>query len=323
MNNDNSKAIMILCSQLGASDEIKPYTTSQWSKLADQLMEIGAEPKELLNFNRADCKTILSYDEEQTDRFLRLLDRSASLSFQISDYENSGISIITRADREYPIFLKRRLKKLCPPLFYCAGDPTLFRHYCIGFAGSRNVDSEDIEFTVTMAQKAIENQYAIVSGGAKGIDSTATAAALQNNGQVIEYLSDSLLKKLKDRHTIQSIQDGFLLLASAFNPDTGFNVGNAMARNKYVYAQSESTIVVKADLNKGGTWSGADEGIKKKWCPVLCRKKETYPGNMELIKKGAIPIDTNWDGMACKLEEKQEPIPVQSSLFGIEDKSEE
>ena len=79
------------------------------------------------------------------------------------------------------------------------------------------------------------------------------------------------------------------------NPDSGFSVGNAMSRNKYIYAHSEAAVIIKSDSGKGGTWTGATENIKHGWTKLFCRDKD-YPGNIELIRMGAIPINEDWDG---------------------------
>jgi predicted Rossmann fold nucleotide-binding protein DprA/Smf involved in DNA uptake len=60
-------------------------------------------------------------------------------------------------------------------------------------------------------------------------------------------------------------------------------------RNRYIYAQSSGTVVIRSDRGKGGTWAGATEDLKKRWCPVFCRDYN-YPGNKELIRLGAIPV---------------------------------
>lgn len=111
----------------------------------------------------------------------------------------------------------------------------------------------------------------------------------------VEYLSDSLLKKLKNSDVIKNIQKGALLLLSVAKPDAGFHTGMAMMRNRYIYAQSSGTVVVRSDLNKGGTWAGASENLKNSWSPTLCWN-HPYPGNQALIEKGAIPIGDDWDG---------------------------
>jgi predicted Rossmann fold nucleotide-binding protein DprA/Smf involved in DNA uptake len=89
-----------------------------------------------------------------------------------------------------------------------------------------------------------------------------------------------------------------------------------MMRNKYIYASSLGTVVVKSDLNKGGTWAGATDNLKMNWTKEFCWNNYLYKGNMELIKNGAIEIDENWD---CEFEVLQKKITTkpseQMSLF--------
>ena len=98
-----------------------------------------------------------------------------------------------------------------------------------------------------------------------------------------------------------------MLVLSLAKPDAGFNVGFAMARNKFIYINSVGTVAVKSDYKKGGTWAGAAEAIKKGYCPVLCRDRKGYRGNEELIKLGAVPIDDTWDGNALAFSVQKKP----------------
>ncbi len=305
---DNSKAIAVFCSALAAGDGIKPLEPRKWSEIALKLMEQNREPADLLDCTKQDFVSGLGVPEEQAEQMERLLGRSAALAFEISKYENAGIEIITRADKTYPLKLKKRLGNRCPPLFYCAGNLNLLNCPVIGFVGSRDIGYEDEEFTRKIIHTVAQNRFGIVSGGAKGIDSVSADEAQNLGLPVIEYVSDSMLRKLRDSKTLTTVQNGNMLILSEVKPDAGFYTGMAMARNKYIYAQSEATVVVRSDLNKGGTWSGATECLKKKWVPVFCREKEDYPGNMALIEKGAIPIDESWDGFIPRQEEKNAPV---------------
>jgi predicted Rossmann fold nucleotide-binding protein DprA/Smf involved in DNA uptake len=82
---------------------------------------------------------------------------------------------------------------------------------------------------------------------------------------------------------------GDLLLATPFNPEAGFNVGNAMSRNRYVYCLADGVIIVSSTADKGGTWNGAPEGLKNAWVPLWV-KPSTVPGsgNSELVRRGAL-----------------------------------
>ena len=99
-------------------------------------------------------------------------------------------------------------------------------------------------------------------------------------------------------------------------PTDGFDVGIAMYRNRFIYAQSVGTVVVRSDNGKGGTWAGATDNLKKGYCPVFCRDCD-YSGNKELIKRSAIPTGDDWDGkIAIPNESGSGPgTVIQISLF--------
>ena len=315
--NDRSTAIAVLCSHLCAGEGVSPLEPREYSSFAALLRSKRIDPENILHFTKQDFMQSLDMTEDQADRYLRLIDRSASLSFEISKYESMGITVLTRADSAYPKKLKEKLGNACPPLFYAAGDPAIAVRPAIGFVGSRSIGDSDILFVQSAAQKVLKKGYALVSGGAKGCDSIAEETALEAGGDAIAYLSDSMLRKLRNVKTLQAVQQGKLLLLSVVKPDAGFNTGVAMMRNKYIYAQSEATVIVKSDYNKGGTWNGATENLRNHWALTLCRNHLSYPGNKALIEKGAIPVDDDWDGgLQTFTEREQQDSAQQLSLFG-------
>ena len=320
--NDRAMAIAILCSHLCIGAGVEPLEPKEYSSFAGLLASKKINPEDLLGFDRLEFLTKLEVSEEQADRLVRLMERSASLSFEISRYESMGISIVTRADTEYPKKLKKKLRNSCPPLFYTAGDLSVLDRPAIGFVGSRTVNDDDTAFTRNTVRKTLSQGFAVVSGGAKGCDMIAEEEALSSGGNAIAFLSDSMLRKLKNNRTIQAVQQGKLTLLSVVKPDAGFQTGVAMMRNKYIYAQSEAAVVIKADYNKGGTWSGATENLRNRWSFTLCRNKLTYPGNKALIEKGAYPIDETWDGDIRRYtEETRQEGTEQISLFDDDDRT--
>lgn len=314
----DSNAILTLCSHICAGEGVQPLEPKEYGELAQSLQGAGKTPKDLFDFSADDFRSVLGCDAEQTARLSRLLDRSASLSFELGQYRNMGIETVTRADAGYPKALKRKLSNGCPPIFYYAGDLSLTERKLVGYVGARTVEPEDVDFTVRAVRKTTALGCGVVSGGAKGVDTVAGTEALLRGGICVEYLCDSMLKKLSKSDVIRNIQQGRLLLLSVAKPDAGFNVGMAMMRNRFIYAQSIATVVIRSDLNKGGTWTGATDCLKHNWCPTLCRN-HPYPGNQALIKTGAIPIDDNWDGCIPEQITKSPPSETyeQTSLFGI------
>jgi hypothetical protein len=77
-------------------------------------------------------------------------------------------------------------------------------------------------------------------------------------------------------------------LISRYDPASGFHVGNAMARNKDIYALSDAALVVATAKGTGGTWAGAVESLKKSIAPVFVKLEDPVPdGNLALLTEGA------------------------------------
>ena len=292
--NNNRDIIITLCSYLCVGTDVKPYTNKEWATISSLLLENNKQPYDLLNFTNDDFVKILKFDFEEIERIKRLFARSASLAFEIEKLNNKGINLITRADKEYPKILKKKLSYKCPPIFYYAGNLEILNQKFIGFVGSRTISDSDIMFTESAVKHFIEEGYSIVSGGAKGVDSVSTKCAIDNGSYAVEFLADSLIKKIKDVNVVNAIQNNKLLLLSATIPSTGFDVGTAMQRNKFIYCLSEKTIVVKSDYNKGGTWAGAKEAINNAFTNVCCWNNNEYTGNQHLIELGADIIDNDF-----------------------------
>ena len=314
--NINSEVIVGLCSFLCLSESVKPYESSEWSNLAEKLLANNMQPLDLLNLSDDDYKQKLLLESAEIMRIKRLFDRMGSLSFAINKFEDMGIKIVTRADKTYPIKIKKMLQKTSPPLFYYTGDIEIANDDLIGFVGSRKIDAVDIAVTERLVKSVTNNGFSIVSGGAKGVDETSTEHALSNGKAAVEILSDSLVKRIKNPLVNRAIREGRLVVISAAKPDAPFNVGMAMARNKYIYAASKATIVIRSEYNKGGTWAGATEALRQKYAEVYCWKNDSYQGNTALIQKGAKPIGDIWDGSGIQeVRKEQQEQRQQITLF--------
>ncbi len=77
------------------------------------------------------------------------------------------------------------------------------------------------------------------------------------------------------------------MLVSAYDPDAPFSVGSAMGRNKYIYALADWTLVVSTGLGAGGTWAGAQEGLKRGRHVFVRVEADVPTGNHKLMELGA------------------------------------
>lgn len=238
-----------------------------------------------------------------------LLKRSASVSFAIQELHQRGLRITTFLDEDFPERLTLRLGSFCPPVLYTCGNAALKNRRTVGYVGARAIEEQDARWTEARIKKNISDGYGVVTGGAKGIDSVALACAINNGSFAVVFLPDNIGLKIRDAYVQKSLLNGSLLLYSHVSPfakkTKNSFVAAAMERNKFIYAQSVATVVVRSDLNKGGTWAGATESLKHKWARTYAWDNKQYPGNQKLIALGALPLSD--DGKPVAREEK---LPV-------------
>jgi len=160
----------------------------------------------------------------------------------------------------------------------------------LAIIGSRDATPGALDFTRDIASQCAREHIGVVSGGARGVDAAAMQGATESGGYTIGVLANDLLKASVNRQNRMGLQEGRLVLVSPFYPEAGFNAGNAMARNKYIYALADRALVIDSALGSGGTWEGALETLRQKWVPLYVRTPGHGPGNMALVEKGGIPF---------------------------------
>jgi predicted Rossmann fold nucleotide-binding protein DprA/Smf involved in DNA uptake len=173
-----------------------------------------------------------------------------------------------------------------------AGDPVLLQGGGLAIVGSRDVDETGQTFAGDVAAWCARGGMPVISGGARGVDQIAMASAMGAGGIVIGVLADTLLRRSVTREARNALADGRLLLLSPYHPEAGFTVGNAMGRNKLIYALADYGLVVSAEHKKGGTWEGAVEELKRTpGRPVFIRMTGSVPvGNRKLLELGGVPF---------------------------------
>lgn len=289
----NTQAILLLTAPLIAGrSELSSYllTPGEYKRLTRFLLDKQRQPADLL---ASDARELLGECQQliDSDRLKRLLARGFLLSQAVERWQTRAIWVVSRADTEYPRRLKARLKDDAPPVLYGCGEAAILDTGGLAVVGSRNVDDTLLEYTEGIGRLTAKARRTLVSGGARGIDQAAMRGALETGGKVAGVLADSLERAAMNREHRNFLMDGQLVLVSPYDPVAGFNVGNAMQRNKLIYALADAALVVSSDCEKGGTWAGAVEQLEKlRLVPVYVRSNgETGKGLDALRRKGALP----------------------------------
>ncbi|WP_437887425.1 DNA-processing protein DprA [Phytobacter sp. V91] len=284
-----AQATLLLTSYFSQAsrDDVKPLSNTEWGRFARWLKEQSVTPADLLT---TDVPSLLQTWQDphiSTERVIALLNRGHSLALATEKWQRAGLWLVTRADPEYPWRLKQRLKTGAPPVLFGCGNKNLLNMSGLAVVGSRNASDPDLQFTSLVGAKAASEKLAIVSGGARGVDEAAMLGAMQGNGAVIGIMADSLLTAATSAKWRHGLMNGNLVLISPFYPEAGFSVGNAMARNKYIYCLAESALVIHSGT-KGGTLNGAEENLKNGWVPLWVKPTDdSNAANAHLVAKGA------------------------------------
>lgn len=311
----NTQAILLLTAPLlaGRSERSSDaLTPGEYKRFARFLGEEGWQPADLL---ASDAEGLLKQCEQLVDgdRLARLLARGFLLSQAVEHWQTRAIWVLSHADPEYPQRLKERLREDAPPILYGCGDASVLETGGLAVVGSRQADDALLDFTDRVGRLTARAKQTLVSGGARGVDQAAMRGALEAGGVVTGVLANGLEQAALQSENRGVLMDGRLILFSPYDPAAGFNVGHAMQRNKLIYALADAALVVNSDFEKGGTWAGAVEQLKKlRFVPVYVRSDgEDSKGLKALRRKGAF----RWPNPKTS-EELAEALAIEFSQDG-------
>lgn len=234
-------------------------------------------------------------DEKQVSDLRQAKSELASNAFLAESYFSQGFEIIPITSPEYSKTLKANLKTAhAPAVLYVKGNKKIIEEKSIAIVGSRDASETALKFTDNIAKLASKEFKVVVSGFAKGVDKQALDSAINYKGQSVIVLPQGIMTFNSGfKNYYKQIIDGDVLVLSTFFPKAPWKAELAMARNPIIYGLADE-IYVAESAEKGGTWSGVVDGLRK-GRKIYVRKPEPNEKNANnlLIQKGAIPVDFN------------------------------
>lgn len=275
--NAREQGFLLLTSHLG-DPERKVLTQAQLRSLFLRVRaaDMPKQDRELT------CEDVigLGYDREMAARILELLSKQEQLDWYLKQAAKAGCIPVSRISAQYPFILRKKLGVDCPGCLWMKGDPALLQKPAISLVGSRALRAENAAFAREVGRQAARQGYVLISGNAKGADQTAQNACLEAGGQVISIIADSLSDYSADDRILYISEDGF---------DLPFSGLRALSRNRLIHAMGQITLVAQCNFEKGGTWEGTKNNLKKSYSPVFCFQDGSR-GIEALINRGAMPI---------------------------------
>jgi DNA processing protein len=202
-----------------------------------------------------------------------------------------GISVLTWEDEGYPRLLQQIYDP--PPMLYLKGQLLAEDEWAVAVVGTRAATTYGKEAATRVAGGLARNGVTIVSGLARGIDSTAHRAALEAGGRTIGVLGCGLdiVYPPENRGLATRItQQGALV--SEYPLGTPPERGNFPPRNRIISGMSLGTVIVEAGRRSGALITAdyaLDQGREVFAVPGNIFRRASQ-GTNALIREGAAPV---------------------------------
>jgi len=242
----------------------------------------------------------------------------SNYAFMAEELLAQGFQMIPINAKEYSAALKKNLQmKHAPPVLYVKGNIKQLHEPTVAVVGSREASERALQFADAIAKKCAAEFRVVVSGFAKGVDKQALDSSLKYGGRSIIVLPQGIMTFGSGfKKYYSQIVEGDVLVLSTFFPKAGWDAGLAMARNVYIYGLAEEIYVAESN-EKGGTWTGVMDGLKKgRTIYVRQPEGDEKNANALLIAKGAIAVDAEGNCLqAAATIKPPEAAPDQMALF--------
>ncbi len=260
--------------------------------LARRLISAFGEPENIFNMDMHELMKVEDIGEERARRVISFKEWDR-VDKEIEAIIKNNVRLITIKDKQYPEGL-RGLND-APIILYTKGEIRDSDKYAIAMVGSRNPTYYGNQVAERMGYELAMNGLTIVSGMARGIDTSSHKGALKAGGRTIAILGSGLdvpypreNKRLMD----EIVSSGVVI--SEFPMGTLPEKGNFPRRNRIISAVSFGVVVVEATIDSGSLITvgyALEQGREVFAVPGNITSKKSK-GTNDLIKKGAKLVES-------------------------------
>lgn len=164
----------------------------------------------------------------------------------------AGIHILCPSCDAYPLRLLEALEEDSPAVLFVRGELEHLQAPALALVGTVSpsrvgveVVSKCVRFLATLPHVSGNPRPAVVSGGARGIDTAAHRSALEEGGSTVVVLPQGLLTYEIPHFLKRGLRDGMAALVSEFPPDAPWETHAAVTRNATISALAKVVCVVE------------------------------------------------------------------------------
>lgn len=261
--------------------------------------KLDSEKREAEDFVHASPEEMAkdyAIDEKIAKSVVGSRDNAETLYDKLYDH---GVQIIALGSELYPDKLLKSLGNKAPPILFVKGNVSLLTKKSVGFCGSRRCSEKGIAIAQEYARIVSRKGINVISGYAYGVDIATHGAALQEGGTTTFVLADGIVR-FRSKSIIQEyLDDDNYLIVSEFPPELPWTSHNAMLRNSTICGLSDAVILIESGL-QGGTFAAGNTAFelrKPLFAVEFQEYPESAPGNEYFLKRGALPLRENEEGL--------------------------
>jgi DNA processing protein len=213
---------------------------------------------------------------------------AVDLDAEMVKLSRAGVQVLTWDDETYPTHLRNVFN--APPVLYVRGSIDKRDEWAVAVVGTRRASVYGKEAARLIASGLSQAGVTVVSGLARGIDTTAHRTALEAGGRTIAVLGcglDIIYPRENARLAAEIVEKGALV--SEYALGTRPEARNFPPRNRIISGLTLGTVVVEAGRSSGALITAdfaADQGREVFAVPGSIFARGSF-GTNELIQQGA------------------------------------
>lgn len=216
-------------------------------KLFKKLVDYFETPKNVYNSGEEEIKYVVNNKKISNNIILQ---KKQNPYLYIERLLKEKINVYMLTEDDYPKMLKEIYD--APTIIYVKGNLKKSDDIALAMVGSRNATAYGRYMANELSYNIAKHGITVVSGLARGIDSSSHIGALKANGRTIAVLGSGInvIYPVDNRKLYYEIIENGAII-SEYPLDMGPVAGNFPARNRIISGLSLGVVVVEAGIKSG------------------------------------------------------------------------